>query len=101
MRKRVIALSGIKQTLCYGKEKVLLVQLGGVGKEAASVFHFGLKAAATLSWPTGSWRKELDSAEERWGGHGGKAPSVVSGCEEMSPALAPLSLALHVHGEEA
>ncbi|MEN6438514.1 MAG: malto-oligosyltrehalose trehalohydrolase [Syntrophobacter sp.] len=102
IRKGFIALSGMKQTLCYEKDKVLFAQFEGGAKEVAVVFHFGrTEAAATLSWPPGTWRKELDSAQEHWGGQGGKAPLVVSGGEEVSLTLAPLSLALYVHGEEA
>jgi maltooligosyltrehalose trehalohydrolase len=102
MRKRVIALNGVEETLCYEKEKVLLVRLRGSCEGVVIVFHFGHAEAVTrLSWPIGTWRKELESADERWGGHGSKAPSVVTGGEEVPLALAPLSLALYVHGEEA
>ena len=44
----------------------------------------------------GTWRKRLDSADERWGGAGARAPETLESSGEMTVPLAPWSVALLV-----
>ena len=89
------------EVLSYETEKVLLVRLGGEGGAAATLFHFGrTEKNVTVAWPSGTWLKELDSAETRWGGVGGSVPPIVNGSEEIPLTLAPHSILLFVSRKE-
>ena len=90
------------EVLSYETEKVLLVRFGGERRAVATLFHFNRKAGSvTLPWPPGGWLKELDSAEERWGGHGSRLPAMIGGSEEVSLALEPHSFAFFVDRKDA
>jgi maltooligosyltrehalose trehalohydrolase len=46
-----------------------------------------------LDWPSGNWRKKIDSAEERWGGMGSALPETLHARGRVSLEIAPHSLA--------
>ncbi len=93
---------GLIEVLSYETEKVLLIRLGGERRAVATLFHFNRKAGSvTLRWPSGAWLKELDSAEERWGGHGSRLPAIIGGSEEVPLALEPHSFAFFVDRKDA
>jgi maltooligosyltrehalose trehalohydrolase len=52
-------------------------------------------ASARFPLPPGSWRKELDSAEPRWGGAGSSLPADLAGGAERELALPPWGAALY------
>jgi maltooligosyltrehalose trehalohydrolase len=90
------------EALSYETEKVLLVRFGGERRAVATLFHFNRKAGSvTLPWPPGAWLKELDSAEERWGGHASRLPAMIGGSEEVSLALEPHSFAFFVDRKDS
>jgi hypothetical protein len=90
------------EVLSYEAEKVLLLRFGGERRDVAILFHFNRKArSVTLPWPPGAWLKELDSAEERWGGHAGRLPAELGGSEEVSLALEPHSFAFYVDRKDS
>ena len=65
------------------------------GQDFIILFHFDRKEKrVTLAWPAGTWRKELDSAGERWGGGGSSIPPEIRGNEEVQLSLEPRSFAL-------
>jgi maltooligosyltrehalose trehalohydrolase len=90
------------EVLSYDTEKVLLIRFGGERRAVATLFHFNRKAGSvTLPWPPGAWLKELDSAEERWGGHNSRLPAMIGGSEEVSLVLEPFSFAFFVDRKDA
>ena len=98
LRKMFISSNTLIEVLSYESEKVLLIRFGGERRAVAVLFHFNRKAGGvTLTWPPGDWLKELDSAEECWGGHGSRLPAAICGCEEVSLGLEPHSFALFVY----
>ncbi len=102
LRRQFVILSGMKEILSYELEGVLLIRLAGGGQEALTLFHFSqTETTVILPWPSGTWLKQMDSAEERWAGPGSRVPSVISGSEETTFSLAPHSFALFVHREDA
>ena len=66
--------------------------------EALAVFNFGGEAAIPLSLASagGPWRKELDSADERWGGPGTDVPATLPGGDDLKLQLGPWSFVLFV-----
>jgi maltooligosyltrehalose trehalohydrolase len=70
------------------KEGALLVHRQGEGHEAVVALNFSPEGgAARLELPEGSWRKLLDSSDERWSGPGGSG-------EDAPPRLAGRAVAL-------
>jgi maltooligosyltrehalose trehalohydrolase len=101
LRKTFIASNSVKEVLSSELEKVLLIRFGGGGRTVAALFNFSrTENSLTLPWPSGAWLKELDSAEERWGGHGSPVPPVIHGSQQVSLTLAPHSFALFVDRED-
>jgi len=101
LRKTFITSKKITQVLSYEREKVLLVQLEGGGGDVVTLFHFGREGnSVTLRWPSGTWHKELDSAEERWSGHGSQVPGIIEGQEEVLLSLAPHAFSFFVSRRE-
>jgi maltooligosyltrehalose trehalohydrolase len=85
----------------HERERVLEVRRwheGSGGSEALAVFNLGGEVAIALSLATagGAWRKELDSAEERWGGPGTDVPATLSGGDDIKLQLGPWSFVLFV-----
>ncbi len=101
LRKTFIASNSIKEVLSYEREKVLLIRFGGEGQAVAVLFNFNLSEdSVTIPWPPGAWLKELDSAEERWGGRGSPIATVIHGNEDVSLSLAPHSFAVFVNRKD-
>jgi maltooligosyltrehalose trehalohydrolase len=102
LRKKFVSSGEIMEILSYKMEKVLLIRLGGEVQVVVTLFHFGRTTGnVTVRWPSGSWLKELDSAEKRWGGEGSSVPPIVNGREEASLGLAPHSFLLFVARKES
>jgi len=100
LRKIFITFNNIEEVLCYEREKVLLIRFSGGGRGLINLLHFNRTAGSlTLSWPSGAWIKELDSAEEHWGGHGSNIPPMIRGSAEISLDPSPRSIALFVYQE--
>ncbi|MGC9194728.1 MAG: malto-oligosyltrehalose trehalohydrolase [Syntrophobacteraceae bacterium] len=96
LRKTILSSSKVREVLSSGTQKVLLVRLGG-NQEALALFHFnGAEGCAELEWPSGWWRKTLDSAEKRWGGGGSRIPEVLGKSSPVTLCLEPYSFALFV-----
>ena len=60
------------------------------------VLHFGREAAGTpVNFPSGGWRKAIDSADAQWGGRGSTVPSQLeSRGEDRIMCLEPLQAAV-------
>ncbi len=105
-RQTIPALASLsKETLevnGYESQKVLFVRRWSDESEVFVVYHFG-DSACSISLPVreGRWRKQLDSADERWQGKGSTAPEQVTSQGEVTLALPPKAFALFVHHEEA
>lgn len=78
---------------------LLWLRRWNLGEEALAIFHFG-GGEVEAEAPEGCWRKVLYSADEEWGGEGGRVPVVV-GAEAGDPvSLAPGSFALFTRAAE-
>lgn len=63
--------------------------------QAVVVFNFGeAEASLALPLPAGHWRKEIDSADERWLGGGSQLPLLITSHGQASLTLRPRSFAL-------
>jgi maltooligosyltrehalose trehalohydrolase len=101
LRKRCVTLSRVEEILVYEKEGLLLARLGSEALEVIALFNFSrTETTGSLTWPPGTWLKELDSADRCWGGEGGRVPPVIRGAESTVVALAALSFALFVHRKD-
>ncbi|HSQ15202.1 MAG TPA: DUF3459 domain-containing protein, partial [Candidatus Binatia bacterium] len=79
----------------FETEKALFVLRRSGSAQAAAVFHFGdVPARLPLPLPGAGWEKVLDSADVRWGGHGGAAPERPDPCGGIVCALRPHSFIL-------
>ena len=88
------------QAIAHEEEKALVILRRCGESEAMVALCFGDRAArlpVTLS--SGSWRKALDSSEERWLGSGGKAPERLAGEERVGLEVAPRSVVVYRKGE--
>lgn len=100
VRKMLITSNSVTEVLSYETEKVLLIRFGG-SRNVTALFHFNRTAGgAAFPWPSGTWLKELDSAEKRWGGPGSRIPPVLSGSERIPLVLEPYSFALFVNHKD-
>ncbi len=83
------------------EEQVLLWRRWSAEHEAVAVFHFGKeKKSLSLPLPSGSWRKQLDSADDTWSGPGSTVPlELVSGWK-VSLSLPPESFAVFARERE-
>jgi len=83
-------------------EKVLFLRRKRAAEQVLAVFHFGdARKRVTLPLPRGRWRKELDSADERWGGPGSACPEALELEGIVSLDMQPKSFALLVRAGEA
>ncbi len=96
LRKSILSSSRVREVLSSGTQKVLLVRLSGK-QEALALFHFnGTEGCADLEWPSGRWRKILDSADKSWGGGGSRIPEVLGKSSRASLCFEPYSFAFFV-----
>jgi len=101
VRKMFTAPTGVAEVFSHETEKVLLIRYGAGGRGLIAVLHFGRTATGvTISWPSGTWIKELDSAEGRWGGQGSTVPPVIRGGTRITLDISPRSIVLWVGQEE-
>lgn len=70
--------------------RVLTLRRWHAGDEVWAAFRFGDQVASlAVPVPSGAWRKELDSEDERWGGSGSLLPDRLEGRAERSLLLEP------------
>jgi maltooligosyltrehalose trehalohydrolase len=85
----------------FPNEKVLLVQRWNASRQVVVAFHFGeTPTNLALQIPSGHWRKQLDSAEERWNGRGSQTPALLDSPGEIQLALSPWAVLLFVSAME-
>ncbi|MBI3962494.1 MAG: malto-oligosyltrehalose trehalohydrolase [Deinococcus sp.] len=81
----------------WEKEKVLFVRRWTEQEQVFMVFNFSqVQLPLALPVPAGSWQKQLDSAERRWGGAGSTAPATFSSEGTTTLSLAPQAFVLFV-----
>jgi maltooligosyltrehalose trehalohydrolase len=86
-----------QQVIADEERRLLLVRRWHGSQHALLAANFSEAAAtARVSVRAGTWRKRLDSADERWGGAGARAPETLESSGEMALPLAPWSVALLV-----
>lgn len=77
----------------FDKEKVLVVHRWSNSAALLMVFNFSDdQAFVTVRIPRGSWRKEIDSAEERWCGRGSSLPATFHSRGQATLQLSPKAL---------
>ena len=101
LRRDLPALSVLsKENLEVGsfeRKKVLWLRRWSGGDEASLLLSFSpIPAAVKISLPDGAWRKELDSAQERWQGPGSTVPAEVTGDRDIELLLAPHAAVLFI-----
>jgi len=101
LRKSLPALARLSkedlQVNAFEGEKVLCLQRGREAEQVFAIFHFGdTRRRVMLPLPPGRWRKELDSAEECWGGGGSGLDPMIESWGQVSPTLGPQSFVLFV-----
>jgi len=86
----------------FEKEKILFVRRWSDEHDVCVVFHFG-DSECTISLPVraGRWRKQLDSADERWQGKGSGVPDQVNAQGDLTLTLPAKAFTLFVHDQEA
>ncbi len=67
-----------REVMDFEKEKVIYIRCWKERDEAILLANFSLLPQEVgLPLPAGSWQKELDSEDERWGGKGSRVPQQV------------------------
>ncbi len=103
MRGETQALSGLAkdsmEATVFEGERVLALRRWSEAGEALAIYHFGDEPTTlSLAVPPGTWRRRLDSADERWLGPGCRLPESVESTGEVSLSLAPQSVVLALKG---
>lgn len=77
------------------RSRALYVRRWDDSDEAVMLMNFA-KAAVSVDVPLseGSWTKELDSSDARWGGEGGEVPGALDSAGEATVRMGPLSFVL-------
>jgi maltooligosyltrehalose trehalohydrolase len=74
------------------QERVLWWRRWSAEREAAAIFHFGkVKKSISLRLPAGSWKKQIDSADDTWRGPGSTIPLQLISEGKVTLSLAPES----------
>jgi len=105
LRKRLSPLAFLSkehlETLVLEKEKVLWVRRWRREEKVFMAFNFGQsRVLVNLPVGEGSWRKEIDSEDEKWKGRGSLNPGMIHSQGEASLALHPWSFILFSRTEE-
>lgn len=94
LRREFIASARTVEVLSYYEGKLVLIQLRSNARTAVVLFHFDrMGHNVTLPWPSGTWLKEMDSAEKRWCGNGSRVPPLIEGRESVSLGIQAYSFA--------
>ncbi|MFQ5925928.1 MAG: malto-oligosyltrehalose trehalohydrolase [Terriglobia bacterium] len=106
LRKQLPALARLSkeemEVVGVEQEKTLLVRRGCGDAQTFAVFNFSdAQVSPALPVPLGRWRKQLDSAEERWCGSGSAIPDALNSAGEVTLTLHPKAFALFARAEEA
>jgi maltooligosyltrehalose trehalohydrolase len=99
LRKELPALARLSkeqlEVAVYEKENVLFLRRWDGESQVFAVFNFSeAPATVTLPIPVGRWRRELDSADERWQGSGSSVPDLLQSDGQLMLALNPGAFAL-------
>ncbi len=81
------------------REKVLYLRRRSGIEEAILVFNFG-DSAASVTLPSGRWRKRVDSADPRWNGRGSPTPPVLESDGETGISVSPLAFCVFVRANQ-
>jgi maltooligosyltrehalose trehalohydrolase len=74
----------------FRDEKVLLIKRWDASSRVFVVFHFNEEPTElTLPILPGRWHKQLDSADEQWGGKGSQTPATIESPGEVRLASGP------------
>ena len=85
----------------YERERVLVIRRWSAIDEAVIIFHFNESPVnISISFPKGRWKKQLDSADDRWQGPGSQAPGEMVSDGEVALTLPPHAFALFLKGKE-
>jgi maltooligosyltrehalose trehalohydrolase len=76
------------QIECRADQRVLLLKRGTGTGRVFSLFHAGASMAElAIAFPSGRWRKFLDSANREWAGQGSQVPDILVSSGEVQLAL--------------
>jgi maltooligosyltrehalose trehalohydrolase len=90
------------EAIGFEKEKTLFIRRWKGNEEIVILYHFDdSQRSIDLPVPAGSWRKEFDSEEERWGGKRSWVPLDLKSKGQISVSLGPRAFTLFVRAEEA
>ena len=101
LRREIPALSrlskGNLEVKGLEQQKLLFLRRWAEEDEVVMVFNISSEETSiTLPLPAGPWRKQLDSAEERWGGSGSPIPNRIDPDDECGLVIRPWSMVLFV-----
>jgi maltooligosyltrehalose trehalohydrolase len=83
------------EAVSFEPHQVLLVRRWAGEDQICTILHFGgSPVSLKLPLPAGSWRKVLDSGEERWYGAGSTVPPAIRSQGEVSLTLPPQAVVL-------
>jgi len=104
LRKAVPPLADLnKETMNvrgYENEQVLFVHRWNEVGQVILVESFGhADISITLPIPSGSWRKMLDSTDEKWAGNGSSVPQELHCAAAINLSLTPRSAVVFTHAE--
>ncbi|TAK31204.1 MAG: malto-oligosyltrehalose trehalohydrolase [Chloroflexota bacterium] len=94
LRKRLPTLTNLStddlEVVSFEVERVLFVRERNADDEVALVFSFGDAPITTsLPFPEGRWRKQLDSAEQKWQGIESRVPDELDARGAITLTLSP------------
>jgi len=76
------------QIECHTDENVLVMKRGTEPGRVLSLFHAGKSMAElAIAFPSGRWRKLLDSADQEWAGQGSQVPDILISTGDLQLAL--------------
>jgi maltooligosyltrehalose trehalohydrolase len=80
----------------FEEEKALVLRRWSDGQQALACFNFGENpACVTIDLRKRSWRKVLNSRDERWGGPGSSLPECLGSAPSQSVTLEPCCFTLY------
>lgn len=85
----------------WEREKVLILRRWSGPDEVLAAFHFGeTETSVTIPLTTGTWKKQLDSAEDQWRGPGSSVPGRLLSEGEAALTLPPHAFVLFKREKE-
>jgi maltooligosyltrehalose trehalohydrolase len=91
---RCLSKENMQVQICEGDNILLLHRWNGEDRICVVLSFSSVPTSLTLAFPSGKWRKILDSEDERWGGRGTELSLEMESAGTVQLTLAPQSVAV-------